>query len=126
MPNPIVKCTVDSCSHYLSDGQCMAARISVYNDEMQGTATASKDTLCKSFHQGSTMGDMLGGLHNANVGGVIKASFVAGTQITPQVECFVQSCRHWAANQCNAAAIHIDGSQAATDAETDCNTYVPR
>ncbi len=67
MSNPIVKCTVDQCSHYMPGDQCMAAKISIYNEEATGKSEQVKDTQCKSFHDRKTMGDMIGALHNANI-----------------------------------------------------------
>jgi hypothetical protein len=102
----------------------MASKISVYNDEESGNSKTSEDTLCKSFHSRKTIGDMVGALHNANVGGVMSAPFVNGTQITPQVECFVESCKYWDShNHCGARTIHVSGKNAATTADTDCHTF---
>lgn len=127
LSNPVVKCTVDSCTHYMPGDQCMAAKISVYNDEDSGKSSVSDDTLCKSFHSRKTVGDVVGAFHNANIGGVMSAPFVGGTQITPQVECFVRSCKYWDEhNHCEAEAIHVVGKNAATTSDTDCHTYETR
>ncbi|WP_425057783.1 hypothetical protein SCACP_23230 [Sporomusa carbonis] len=127
MSNPIVKCTVDQCTHYMPGDQCMAAKISVYNDEMKGTSSTFGETLCKSFHHRKTMGDMVGALHNANIGGTMSAAFLEGTQITPAVECFVAGCKYWEnGNYCNAEQIHVTGSNASKTTDTDCNTFVPK
>jgi hypothetical protein len=107
--------------------QCMAAKISVYNDEAKGSSTTSEDTLCKSFHPRGSVGDMVGAFHNANVGGVMTAPFIDGTQVTPQVECFVKSCHYWDPhNHCDAKMIHVMGENAATTTDTDCHTYEKR
>lgn len=124
MSNPVVKCTVDSCTHYMPGDQCMAAKISVYNDEETAKSNTYEDTLCKSFYPGKSLGNMVGALHNANVGGVMSAPFVGGTQITPQVECFVKSCKFWDShNHCEAEVIHVMGKNASTTSDTDCHTY---
>lgn len=124
LSNPVVKCTVDSCTHFMPGDQCMAARISVYNEDETGKSHTAKDTLCKSFHPRKTVGDVIGALHNANVAGTAAAPFVDGTQITPEVECFVRSCRYWDEhNQCGTGMIHVDGKNAARTSDTDCNTY---
>ena len=124
MSNPVVKCTVDSCTHFMPGDQCMAAKISVYNDEGSGKSNTSDDTLCKSFYPRSSVGGMVGALHNANIGGVMSAPFVGGTQITPAVECFVKSCKFWDAhNHCGAEMIHVMGKHASTATDTDCHTY---
>lgn len=127
MSNPVVKCTVESCTHYMPGDQCMAAKISMYNDEAKAESSSYEDTLCKSFHPGESAGDMVGALHNANIGGAVKASFVDGTQITPQVECFVKSCKYWDPhNHCEADMIHVTGQNAAISTDTGCHTYQPR
>lgn len=124
MDNPIVKCTVDQCTHYMPGDQCMAAKISVYNEETTGRAEQSKDTQCKAFHHRKTMGDMLGAFHNSNIGGTVSAAFLDGTQVTPVVECFVNDCKHWHSNNlCNAKQIQVDGVNAAKTPDTDCSTF---
>ncbi len=124
MLNPIVKCTVDQCTHYMPGDQCMAAKISIYNEEDSGESETSRDTQCKSFHHRKTMGDMVGAFHNANIGGTISAAFLDGTQVTPTVECFVNNCRFWHSNNlCNAHHIEVDGVNAAKTTDTDCKTF---
>ena len=122
--NPVVKCTVDQCTHWMNGNQCMAAKISVYNNQETGSSSSSDDTQCKSFHHRKTVGDMVGALHNANVGGTMMAAFTNGTQITPSVECFVNSCTHWASNNlCKATSIEVAGTNASKTQDTDCETY---
>ena len=124
MSNPIVKCTVDQCTHYMPGDQCMAAKISVYNDEMEGNSAKSADTQCKAFHHRKTVGDMIGALHNANVGGSVSAAFLEGTKITPAVECFVNECKFWDnGNYCGADQIHVTGTNASKTTDTDCETF---
>jgi hypothetical protein len=124
LQNPIVKCTVDQCTHYMPGDQCMAAKISIYNEEATGDSEQFKDTQCKSFHHRKTMGDIVGAFHNANIGGTVSAAFIDGTQITPAVECFVNSCKHWHGdNVCNAAYIDVIGVNAAQTPDTDCSTF---
>lgn len=124
MANPVVKCAVDQCTHYMAGDQCMAAKVSIFNEETTGKSERTKDTQCQSFHHSETMGDMLGAFHNANVGGTVSAAFLDGTQITPVVECFVNNCKHWeSANSCNAYNIDVVGANAAQNPDTDCNTF---
>lgn len=125
--NPMVKCTVDQCTHYMPGDQCMAAKISVYNNEESGSAKASSDTQCKAFHHRKTMGDMVGALHNANVAGAVTGAFMDGKQITPNVECFVSGCKHWdSGNSCSAQSIAVIGTNAAKTDDTDCQTFVSK
>lgn len=127
MSNPYVKCTVDQCTHYVPGDRCMAARISIYNEEESPDAATSSQTQCKSFHPRKSLGDMVGALHNVNVGGASAALFMEGQQLTPEVECFVNQCRYWAeGNLCDAANIHVTGTNAATTQDTDCHTFIPK
>jgi hypothetical protein len=122
--NPIVKCSVDQCTHWMSGNQCMAAKIGIYNDEETGQSGTSAETQCKSFHAGKGAGDYIGAFHNANIGGTIKAAFTDGTQITPTVECYVTNCKFWdQGNYCNASGIEVDGASAAKSSDTDCQTF---
>lgn len=124
MANPAVKCTVQECTHYMSGDQCMAGTISIYNDEKTGESHADDETECKSFHRRGGMGDMIGALHNANIGGVVSAPFSSGKQITPGVQCFVNQCVHWEdSNMCHAESIEINGPNAAEVDDTKCNTF---
>ncbi|MDR3565464.1 MAG: DUF1540 domain-containing protein [Negativicutes bacterium] len=125
--NPKVICHVDQCTHWMSGDQCMAGKIAVYNEEAGEASDKAADTQCKSFHPGRGVGDYVGALHNANVGGTLKAAFVDGTQITPAVDCYVNSCQYWQEeNYCNASAIEINGRQAAKTSDTDCETFAAK
>lgn len=125
--NPTVKCTVDQCTHYMPGDQCMAAKISIYNDETTGQSSTSADTQCRAFHHRKTIGDMVGALHNSNVGGMVSSTFLSGTQVTPTVACFVNNCTFWDnGNLCNASEIQVAGPNAARTPDTDCETYKPK
>ncbi len=125
--NPLVKCSVDQCTHYMPGDQCMAAKISIYNNATAGQSSSPADTLCKAFHPRKTVGDIAGALHNSNIGGMVSAAFLNGTQVTPSVECFVSRCKHWQEdNLCTAAQIAVSGLNAALEQDTDCQTFEPK
>jgi len=125
--NPVVKCTVDQCTHNVGGKSCAAAKISVYNNEETATSKTFRDTQCKSFHPRKTFGDVVGSLHNVNVGGAVTAAFMEGKQLTPKVECFVDNCKYWQSNNlCDAAAIEIAGKNAACTQDTDCVTFTQK
>lgn len=127
MSNPLVSCSVDQCTHNMAGKQCVAATISIYNDEASGKSSTAEQTQCKSFHPRKSVGDMIGAFHNANVGGAMTAAFMDGTQITPSVECFVNHCTYWdEENVCQAESITVSGSHAARTADTDCSTFRAR
>ncbi|MDL2280396.1 DUF1540 domain-containing protein [Selenomonadales bacterium OttesenSCG-928-I06] len=126
MSNPIVRCTVDQCTHYMPGDQCMAAKISVFNDKTKAVSSAVGDTECESFRARKSITDMIGAFHNANIGGTISAAFLPGTQITPSVECFVDNCKHWnQGNMCSARNIDVHGINASTESDTTCSTFEP-
>jgi hypothetical protein len=124
MSNPEVRCTAERCSHYVTGDKCMASKISIHNDEVSAESEKSDDTQCKSFHFSQTVGDMVGSLHNANIAGTMKAPFMEGTQITPQVECYVDNCTYWDSNNiCKARSIKVSGPNAMKNPDTDCETF---
>jgi hypothetical protein len=124
MSNPLVKCCVDECTHYMSGDQCMASHVSIYNNESLAQSVDCQDTQCKSFHSKKDVGDIVGALHNANVVGTVTAPFMDGTQITPNVECFVDNCNYWSShNICQASQIKVGGRSAASTVDTDCETF---
>jgi hypothetical protein len=128
MSNPRVRCSVDQCTHYWRGDYCNAASIDIYNEETgQSMASTSSETQCKSFHKRKTVGDMVGALHNINVGGLVSGPFIEGKQITPAVQCFVNTCTHWdSGNYCHASQIHVQGGNAAKNEDTDCETFKPK
>jgi Domain of Unknown Function (DUF1540) len=128
MSSPRVKCTVDKCTHYLPGDYCQAAHIDIYNEAINDSlASSSSQTQCKSFHQRKTVGDMVGSLHNVNVGGLVSGPFVDGQQVTPSVQCFVNTCTHWSSgDNCHATEIQVKGMNAAQDQDTDCETFKPK
>ena len=127
MSNPAVKCIVHQCTHYMDGDQCMAAKVSIYNDNIHGKSEKAKNTQCQSFHHRETMGDMLGAFHNSNISGTLSATFIEGTQLAPDVECFVNNCKHWhSSNLCNAAHIDVTGTNASQRADTDCSTFAEK
>ncbi len=123
MLKPYVACSVENCTHNMK-GQCMASKISVYNEETSGISSSHEDTQCQSFKARNTVGDMIGAFHNSNITGTIAAYVNTDTKITPEVECFVTKCRFWeTGNSCNAGQIHITGESARKEADTDCATF---
>jgi len=122
--NPLVKCGVEECTHWMRGNQCMAAKVAIYNEDAGDETEGEKDTQCKSFHLGDGVGDYVGALHNANVGGTLSAAFLDGTQITPTVECYVANCKYWGeGNNCEAESIEVGGANSAKTDDTDCTTF---
>lgn len=127
MSSPVVKCSVEQCTHYMDGNQCMAAKVSIYNGDVHSKSKTIENTQCKSFHQRETMGDMVGAFHNSNISGTMAATLIEGTQLKPDVECFVNNCKHWhSSNLCNAGHIDVIGMNAAKTTDTDCKTFVEK
>ncbi len=120
MTNPVVKCSVDTCVHWLPDDACGAGNIDILDEE----AKTSEDTKCKTFELRSSVANMVGGLDNVNWGGMVREPFQEGHQITPSVTCTVHECAYWASgDRCEADSIEVFGSSANTCEETDCSTF---
>lgn len=126
--NPRVKCTVDQCTHNIAGDTCSAAHVDIYNEAMgDSTAASSSATQCKSFHHRKSVGDMVGSLHNVNIGGLVSGPFMSGQQVTPAVKCFVNSCTHWnSGDYCHASEIHVQGTNSGKTEDTDCETFKPK
>lgn len=126
--NPRVKCSVDQCTHNVAGEYCTAANIDIYNEAMgDSIANSTGATQCRSFHQRKSVGDMVGSLHNINVGGLVSGVLMDGQQVTPGVKCFVNSCTHWnSGDYCHASEIHVQGNNAGKSEDTDCETFKPK
>jgi len=126
--NPRVKCSVDQCTHNMAGEYCSAANIDIYNEASgDAIASTSSETQCKSFHQRKTVGDMVGSMHNVNVGGLVSGPVMNGKQITPAVKCFVNNCTHWdSGDYCHASEIHVQGMNSGKTEDTDCETFEPK
>ncbi|MHB0885656.1 MAG: DUF1540 domain-containing protein [Bacillota bacterium] len=120
MTNPVVKCAVDTCVHWLPDDACGAGNIDVLDE----AAKTSEDTKCKTFQLRSSVANMAGGLDNVNWGGMVREPFGEGRQLTPSVTCTARECTYWASgDRCEADSIDVSGSSANTCEETDCSTF---
>ncbi len=120
MTNPVVKCSVDTCVHWLPDDACGAANIDVLDSQSK----SAEETKCKTFELRSSAANMVGAMDNANWGGMVREPFREGRQITPSVTCTVKDCAYWAAgDRCEADTVDITGSSAHTCEDTDCSTF---
>lgn len=123
MTNPMVKCSVDTCVHWLPDDACGAGNIDILDER----AKTSEDTKCQTFQLRSSAANMAGGLDNVNWAGLVREPFQEGRQITPSVTCTVHDCTYWSSgDRCEADVIDVSGSAANTGEETDCSTFERR
>lgn len=119
MPNPMVKCSVDTCSHWLPGEVCGAGNIDILDRE----AKSSDDTKCKTFNHRSSVANAVGALDNVNWSGMVREPFQEGHQITPSVTCVVGDCVYWKqGDYCTADSIQVTGDDATACEQTDCRT----
>lgn len=120
---PLVKCAVSSCSHWLSGNMCGADTIDIWHEEKGRMAQSTEETQCKSFYKSEGALGVLGSLHNADITGTI-ASILPGQATSPGVHCIVSTCIHWDTNDiCRAEAIEVSGGSADEGEDTNCRTF---
>jgi len=123
MPNPEVRCSVQTCVHWLPDDACGAANIDILDRQ----ARTVEDTRCKTFELRRSAANMVGAMDNVNWGGMVREPFQGGRQITPSVTCTVTDCSYWSSgDHCEAETIDITGASARACEDTDCSTFQPR
>ncbi|MEM5795661.1 MAG: DUF1540 domain-containing protein [Bacillota bacterium] len=122
--SPRVKCVVNTCTHYMSGDVCAADNIHIWHEQQGRMSQAKKETECKSFHKNENLLDMVGAMHNVDVGGMATAPFLDGQQLSPGVKCIVSTCAYWDnGDYCVADAIEISGRDARECGDTDCRTF---
>ncbi|HEY3315438.1 MAG TPA: DUF1540 domain-containing protein [Bacillota bacterium] len=120
MPNPEVKCSVDTCAHWLPGEVCGAGNIDILDRQ----AKNADDTKCKTFYLRSSVANAIGALDNINWSGAIREPFQEGLQLTPSVTCVVEGCAYWSSgDHCDARSIRVTGDDANQCEETDCQTF---
>ncbi len=123
---PVVKCEVDSCTHWLSGDKCGAGSIDILHEEEGKMAQRREQTECKTFHSkkgGAT--SYLGSMDNVNWTGMVEEPLEEGTQATPGVTCVVDTCKYWHdGDLCKAEEIEVTGRGANECQDTNCKTYV--
>lgn len=123
--SPRVKCVVNTCTHYLSGNVCAADNIHIWHEQKGRMSQDKAETECKSFHKNENLLDMVGAMHNVDVGGMVTAPFVSGQQLSPGVKCIVSTCKYWDdRDYCVAEDIEVTGRDARECGDTDCQTFV--
>lgn len=124
MPNPMITCEVDTCTHWLTGGRCGARNIDILPEEEGRMARQPEHTECKTFYAKGGVTSYLGSMDNVNWTGLAKEPFEPGTQVTPTVTCTVDSCRYWASGDlCAAEEVAVSGRGADECQDTNCRTY---
>lgn len=125
--SPIVKCVVNTCTHYIPGERCSAANIDILYEEEGRMAENSEHTQCKTYQSRSSVANLFGSMDNMNYMGAITELFVPGIQLTPTVTCIVESCKYWDhGNICVVDHIDISGRNADECQDTNCASYLPR
>ncbi len=122
---PLVKCEVNSCTHWMPDNICAAGNIDILYEEEGKMAREDAQTECKTFH-GKRRGvtSYLGSMDNVDWPGMVAEPFAEGRQANPSVTCVVESCKYWAeGDQCEAETIEVTGEDADECQDTNCKTF---
>ncbi len=125
--SPVVKCVVNTCTHYIPGDLCSATNIDILYEEVGKMSENSEQTECKTFEIRSSLSNMLGSMDNLNLAGAVTELFSSGTQLTPSVTCIVESCKYYKeGNLCDAKEIDISGKNANECQDTNCASYFPK
>lgn len=124
MSGPVVRCEVDTCTHWLPNNVCGAANIDILYEEEGQLAEMSEHTECKTFYHKSGLTSYLGSMDNVDWAGMAKEPFMDGQQINPSVTCTVESCEYWKdGDLCDAEEIKVSGTGANECQDTNCKTF---
>lgn len=126
MSGPLVKCEVNTCTHWYK-GLCTAANIDILHEEEGRMSQIDAQTECKTFYKRTGATSMLGSMDNVNWGGMVTAAFKEGQQLNPSVTCVVDTCTYWSdGNLCHAEGIVVTGHDANECQDTNCDTFKNR
>ncbi|RJQ08003.1 MAG: DUF1540 domain-containing protein [Bacillota bacterium] len=124
MPEPVVRCEVDTCTHWLPGNVCAANNIDILYEEEGKMAQSPEQTECKTFYNRRGVTSYLGSMDNVNWLGMVEEPLMTGRQTTPTVTCTVESCRFWREGDlCDADEIKVSGQGANECQDTNCGTY---
>ena len=127
MGSPIVKCEVDTCTHWLNGNLCGASNIDVLGEEEGRMPELAEQTECKTFYEKNGITSYLGSMDNVNWGGLVSGLLTPGQDVTPSVTCVVDSCVYWdEGNLCGAQEIKVTGRGADECQDTNCQTFAQR
>ncbi len=125
MSGPLVKCEVNTCTHWFNGNVCSASNVDILHEEPGNMAQNPEHTECKTFEKKRGLANLVGSMDNVNWGGMISSIFMPGQQINPSVTCIVDSCKYWAdGNLCHAENINVSGDGAVECQDTNCATYM--
>lgn len=111
-------CTATDCVHNLN-GLCSAKRIHVGGI----TAASHSDTQCDTFSPKGVKNAFYN-LGNMNVTGEIKQLFNRDSvEMSPEIKCSAEKCKHNSNKTCNAVNLSIDGYGAKESDGTKCSTF---
>lgn len=125
--NPIVKCNVNTCTHYLYGDRCGAGNIDILHEHETKMSEVVDQTMCKTFHDAKNIFSYLGSADNINALGTVAGIINPEYKVSPTVMCSVSSCKYWGEGSiCIAEAIAVNGPESNECQDTNCQTFVLR
>lgn len=127
MMRPIVKCTVNTCTHYLYGDRCGAGNIDIMHEQELEMSQKKEQTMCKTFNHAKNIFDYLGSADNMNVTGTVMGFINPEYKASPTVTCTVASCKYWGEGSiCIAESIEVQYPNSNECQDTDCVTFERR
>jgi hypothetical protein len=125
--SPEVKCSVDTCTHYLYGDRCGAGNIDVMHEEETYMSMNIEQTMCKTFTHARNIFAYLGSADNVNWVGSAMGLLDPEYEVSPSVTCTVSSCKYWEeGSKCVARAIEVNGMDTNECQDTNCSTFERR
>lgn len=122
--NPVVKCKVNTCTHYLYGDRCGAQNIDIMHEHETEMSEIVDHTMCKTFHHNKNLLQYIGSADNVNWMGSAMGLVNPEYKVSPSVSCTVSSCKFWGEGAiCIAEAIEITGRNSNECQDTNCATF---
>jgi len=124
---PVVKCVVNTCTHYLYGDRCGAGNIDIMHEQETKMSEVADQTMCKTFSHARNVFSYLGSADNVNWMGSVLGLLVEEYKVSPTVACTVASCKYWGEGAiCIAEAIEVSGRNSDECQDTNCETFERR
>lgn len=114
-----LKCNATNCVHNM-DELCSAREIEVQGGDTMG----GKFTFCGTFTDRSIQ-NYAGAMTNVNISEGLK-QLVSDDKMDPVVTCNAQNCIYNNEHYCYAENVQITNEIAATETQTECQTFYPK
>jgi hypothetical protein len=124
---PVVKCIVDTCTHYLYGDRCGAGNIDIMHEEETRMSVVEEQTMCKTFKHTRNILSYIDSADNMNWTGTALGLLNPDYKVSPTVTCTISSCKYWGEGAiCIAEAIEVTGEKSNECQDTDCITFEMR